>query len=162
MTTDLVVVARQHRFVVRELSGQNARNQQSVADLEEQMALVLAQNSICASEPAALESFSTSSIAFFGTSTFTSPFSPASFVIRLRQAPGGGHPWPPSRPYPVSGSAIRRSGCSAILPWKSQILSWQIRPSESSQESSPACAASPAAQENFLSPFRLACISSYR
>src|SRR6266566_2450242 len=36
----LVVVPREHRFVVRELAGENARNQQPVADLEKKMAFV--------------------------------------------------------------------------------------------------------------------------
>ena len=36
-----VVVARQHRFVIRELPGQNAGNQQAMLHLEKEMALVL-------------------------------------------------------------------------------------------------------------------------
>ena len=36
----LVVVARQHCFVIRELPGQNTRDQKAMADLEEEMALV--------------------------------------------------------------------------------------------------------------------------
>ena len=43
MTTRFVVIAREDRFVIGKLAGENTRNQQAMADLEKQMAFILGE-----------------------------------------------------------------------------------------------------------------------
>jgi len=74
----LVVVPREYRFVVRELAGENARNSAADGRPGKRGGFRLLQIRCARRSRRRWESFSTSSMAFFGMSTFTSPFSPAS------------------------------------------------------------------------------------
>jgi len=120
MTTLFVVVPREYRFVVRELAGENARNQQPMADLEKEVAFVFCKFDVRVGAGGAGEFFDFVH-GLLRNEHFYFAIQSCKFCESVSASASR---WPSVATIAsvsASGSAGRRSTCTATLPSRSRI-----------------------------------------
>ena len=156
-----IVVARQDGFVIRELSGEHARNQQAFSGAEEKMAFVEREFDF-----GVFARFARQALHFrqrlLGDERTHFPGQTLKFVIDLGYGQAvavGGHHGDRLR---LQQQAARRSACSAILRSKSRRRSWRSATTRFSREFLRADAETLGSPENYPWPFRPFCRSCGR